>query len=96
MAVGQGTRRLHVGSTRAHSRAQRRSAREASSRQSARCSRTVATTVPAQQSPASTHVLRRTAAGVYEEIPVKYSSSVSGGKGNTNVPVRPGDILVVP
>ena len=47
-------------------------------------------------SPSGMYVLRRTAAGVYEEIPVKYSSSVSGGKGNTNVPVRPGDILVVP
>ena len=42
------------------------------------------------------YVLRRTAAGTYEEIPVKYSSSVSGGKGNTNVPVKPGDIVVVP
>jgi polysaccharide biosynthesis/export protein len=42
------------------------------------------------------YVLRRTAAGSYEEIPVRYSSSVSGGKGNTNVPVKPGDIVVVP
>jgi polysaccharide biosynthesis/export protein len=42
------------------------------------------------------YVLRRTAAGTYEEIPVKYSSSISGGKGNTNVPVKAGDIVVVP
>ena len=42
------------------------------------------------------YVLRRTPAGTYEEIPVKYSSSISGGKGNTNVTVKPGDIVVVP
>jgi polysaccharide export outer membrane protein len=42
------------------------------------------------------YVLRRTAGGTYEEIPVRYSSSISGGKGNTNLPVKPGDILVVP
>jgi polysaccharide export outer membrane protein len=46
--------------------------------------------------PSGMYVLRRTAAGTYEEIPVKYSSSVSGGKGNTNVTVKPGDIVVVP
>jgi len=42
------------------------------------------------------YVLRRTAAGTYEELPIKYSSSVSGGKGNTNVAVKAGDIVVVP
>jgi len=42
------------------------------------------------------YVLRRTAGGTYEEIPVKYSSSISGGKGNTNVTVKPGDVVVVP
>lgn len=44
---------------------------------------------------AGMYLLRRTADGAYEEIPVKYSTSASG-KGSTNVPVKPGDILMVP
>jgi polysaccharide biosynthesis/export protein len=41
------------------------------------------------------YVLRRRPDGGYEEIQAKYASSVSS-KGNTNVTVRPGDIVIVP
>jgi polysaccharide export outer membrane protein len=45
--------------------------------------------------PSQMYVLRRRPDGGYEEIQAKYASSVSS-KGNTNVTVRPGDIVIVP
>lgn len=44
------------------------------------------------------YVLRRdgTPDGVYQQIPVRYSSSISPGKSNTNVAIVAGDIVVVP
>jgi polysaccharide export outer membrane protein len=48
--------------------------------------------------PDAMYVLRRAESpeGEYQQIPVSYSSSVNGGKILGNVPVRPGDIIVVP
>jgi polysaccharide export outer membrane protein len=48
--------------------------------------------------PDGIYILRRGAPpeSLYERIPVRYSSSVSGGKGNTNVTVNGGDIVIVP
>src|SRR4051794_35793077 len=95
-AVGQGTRLLHVGSTRAHSRAHHRSARWASSPHSATCSRTAAPTPHTQPSPASTSVLRRTCAGlsgapVGRPSDVVHSGTVSParvvGRASTSPPV---------
>jgi polysaccharide export outer membrane protein len=44
------------------------------------------------------YVLRRDSKpdAVYQQIPVRYSSSISAGKSNTNVAIAPGDIVVVP
>lgn len=44
---------------------------------------------------AGMYLLRQTAAGTYEEIAVRYSTSQEG-KARTNVVVKPGDILIVP
>lgn len=45
--------------------------------------------------PSQMYVLRRTAKGTVEEVPTKYSTSISA-KGNTNVTLQPGDIVIVP
>ena len=44
------------------------------------------------------YVLRRNGApdGLYQQIPARYSSSISAGKSNTNVAVAADDIIVVP
>jgi hypothetical protein len=44
------------------------------------------------------YVLRRSESGenLYERIPVKYSTHIIPGKDNANVPVKPGDIIMVP
>jgi polysaccharide export outer membrane protein len=44
------------------------------------------------------YMLRRSDApdALYQQIPVRYSSSISAGKSNTNVALEPGDIVVVP
>jgi polysaccharide export outer membrane protein len=48
--------------------------------------------------PDGIYILRRGAPpdSLYERIPARYSSSVSAGKGNTNVTVNAGDIIIVP
>jgi polysaccharide export outer membrane protein len=48
--------------------------------------------------PEGIYILRRSAdpAALYERIPARYSSSISPGKGNTNVAVSAGDIIIVP
>lgn len=48
--------------------------------------------------PDGIYILRASASGdaTYERIAAKYSSSVSAGKSNTNVAVKPGDIIIVP
>jgi hypothetical protein len=40
------------------------------------------------------YVLRKTATGTFEEIPVRYSTGA--GKANSNVAIQAGDIVVVP
>lgn len=48
--------------------------------------------------PDGIYILRRGAPpeSLYERISARYSSSVSAGKGNTNVTVHAGDIVIVP
>jgi len=48
--------------------------------------------------PEGIYVLRRAVSpdGLYERIPARYSSNVSAGKGNTNLAVVAGDIVIVP
>jgi len=48
--------------------------------------------------PDGIYILRRGAPPdhLYERIPVRYSSSVSAGKSNTNIVVAAGDIVIVP
>jgi len=48
--------------------------------------------------PDGIYILRRGGPpdNLYERISARYSSSVSAGKGNTNVLVNPGDIIIVP
>jgi polysaccharide export outer membrane protein len=42
------------------------------------------------------YVLRRSADGQYERLSARFSSSVTPGKENTNVLLKPGDIIIVP
>lgn len=48
--------------------------------------------------PDGIYILRRggTPDGLFERIAARYSSSVSSGKGNTNVNISAGDIIIVP
>jgi len=48
--------------------------------------------------PDGIYILRRGSPpdSLFERIPARYSSSVSAGKGNTNVTVNAGDIIIVP
>jgi polysaccharide export outer membrane protein len=47
--------------------------------------------------PDGIYILRRAnQGGEYERVPARYASSVSPGKGNTNVTLAPGDIIIVP
>jgi polysaccharide export outer membrane protein len=48
--------------------------------------------------PDGMYVLRRSGVGdsPYQRIPARYSSSILAGKDNTNVTVKPGDIIIVP
>lgn len=45
---------------------------------------------------AGMYVLRRTADGQYERLSARFSSSVTPGKENTNVLLKPGDVIIVP
>ena len=48
--------------------------------------------------PDGIYILRRGAPpeSLFERIPARYASSVSAGKGNTNVTINAGDIIIVP